>query len=328
MIADRLPALRYRAYGLSFASDVSLPELASAADRETSAPPEVRIRLVPSRAVRLRPLEVLFTRTVDARRRWLSCGRVRGGYLLRFLWKADFRISNDGSEITCVRRAPWTPLSSVRHLLLDQVFPMVLNLRGKEAIHATAVIVRGGAIAFLGPPGSGKSTLAASFLLAGHRALGDDCLVLEDRRGIRAVPAYPGFRLWNDSAQALGTDTSDATPVAAYTAKVRMLARECAARFPDGPVPLKRIYRLIRGRSGRKTIRVPAIQGLAPRDALIELVSATFPLDVRDQAMLKRHFRVMQRVASDIPVRRVLIPDDFDALPAVREAILRDLSGR
>lgn len=35
----------------------------------------------------------------------------------------------------------------------------------------------------------------------------------------------------------------------------------------------------------------------------------------------------MQRVASEIPVLRVLIPDDFAALPAVRQAILRDLSG-
>jgi hypothetical protein len=324
-----LPALRYRAYGLSFACDVSLPELSGAADDENSAPPEVRIRLGSRspRAVNLRPLELLFTRTVDQQRRWLACSRVRDGYLLRFLWKADFHISRDGCEIACVRRAPWTPLSSVRHLLLDQVFPMVLNLRGREAIHATAVMVRGGAVAFLGPAGAGKSTLAASFLLAGHRALGDDCLVLEARRAIRAVPAYPGFRLWNDSAQALGTDTSAAMPVAAYTAKVRMLSRECGADFPGGPVPLRRIYRLIRGRCERKKIRVPAVEALAPRDALIELVSATFPLDVRDQGMLERHFRVMQRVASEIPVLRVLIPDDFAALPAVRQAILRDLSG-
>lgn len=321
--------MRYRAYGLSFASDVSLPELAGAKDSENSSPPEIRIRLAASssRVGNLRPLELLFTRTVDRKRRWLACSRVRSGYLLRFLWKADFLISGDGCEIACVRRAPWTPLSSVRHLLLDQVFPMVLNLRGREAIHATAVMVHGGAIAFLGPAGAGKSTLAASFLLAGHRALGDDCLVLEDRRGIRAVPAYPGFRLWNDSAHALGTDTSNAMPVAAYTEKVRMLAPECGEKFPERPVPLTRIYRLIRGRSGRKKIRVPAIQALAPRDALIELVSATFPLDVRDQAMLERHFRVMQRVASEIPVLRVLIPDDFDALPAVRQAILSDLNG-
>ena len=58
--------------------------------------------------------------------------------------------------------------------------PVVLNLRGQEAIHATAILVNGTGVAFLGPTGSGKSTLAASFMLAGYRALGDDCMALLD----------------------------------------------------------------------------------------------------------------------------------------------------
>jgi hypothetical protein len=43
--------------------------------------------------------------------------------------------------------------------------------------------------------------------------------------------------------------------------------------------------------------------------------------------MLARHFRVMHRVASEVPFSRVTMPNDFSALPAVREAILADFAG-
>jgi hypothetical protein len=59
---------------------------------------------------------------------------------------------------------------------------------------------------------------------------------------------------------------------------------------------------------------------------MIELVCASFPLDVSDQAMLARHFKVMHRVASEVPFSRVTMPDDFGALPAVREGILADFA--
>jgi hypothetical protein len=36
----------------------------------------------------------------------------------------------------------------------------------------------------------------------------------------------------------------------------------------------------------------------------------------------------MRRVASEVPFNRVMIPDDFSALPAVRAAILKDLASQ
>jgi len=317
---------RYRAYGLSFDSDVKIPELSGAANGDAPNAPDLRVRLASRFQVRLRPRKIVSTRTFEAGRPWLSCWRLRDGYLLRFFRIADFRISADGREIACIRHAARTSLNTIRHLLLDQVFPMVLNLRGREAIHATAVIVAGAAAAFLGPAGAGKSTLAASFMLAGCRALGDDCLALDAGARIRAIPAYPGFRLWTDSAEALNADASGAIPVADYTAKVRMLARQCADGFPRRPVPLSALYRLMRVRKHRGLApKAPLIERLKPRDAMMELVGSSFPLDIADSAMLARHFQVMQRVAREVPFSRVMVPDDFGALPSVRDAILSDL---
>jgi hypothetical protein len=318
---------RYRAYGLSFVSDVKFPELSPTTDNSHVSTRDIRVRLT-SKALRLvRAREVISVRTSRNGQPWLRCVRLTDGYLLRFLRTADFLVSRDGCEIACIRRSSRASSITIRHLLLDQVLPVVLNLRGQEAIHATAVLVDGAGVAFLGPTGIGKSTLAASFMLAGYRALGDDCMALLDIDLVRVIPAYPGFRLWTDSAGALNLDHSRAMPVADRINKVRMLARECAANFPTRPVLLKRIYRLTRARTyHRRALRAPLIEPVRPRDAMIELVRASFPLDLDDQAMLARHFRVMRRVAAEVPFSRVMIPDDFRALPAVRDAILMDLA--
>jgi hypothetical protein len=50
-------------------------------------------------------------------------------------------------------------------------------------------------------------------------------------------------------------------------------------------------------------------------------------MTVSDQTMLARHFTVMHRVASEVPFSQVTMPDDFSALPAVREAIFADFRG-
>ena len=50
---------------------------------------------------------------------------------------------------------------------------------GYEPLHATAVVVDGEAVAFLGDCGYGKSTLGAAFLARGFPLLTDDVLALE-----------------------------------------------------------------------------------------------------------------------------------------------------
>jgi len=54
-------------------------------------------------------------------------------------------------------------------------------------------------------------------------------------------------------------------------------------------------------------------------------VSASFPLDLTDYGMLARHFRYIVRVAATVPLRRLVIPNDFSALATVRDAVIADL---
>ena len=177
---------------------------------------------------------------------WMWAAGQRDGYLLRYCGLADFLVDRGGAEIKLSSAGAATSSNTLRHLVLDQTIPMVLSLRGIPALHASAVVTPNGVCAFLGATGAGKSTLAASFSAAGYPVLSDDCLAFREADKFYAVPAYPGFRLWTDSAQWLSTGWFDAPTVAHYTRKRRILNGCGAERFPGRLEPLSAIYSLVR----------------------------------------------------------------------------------
>ncbi len=317
---------RYRVYGLTIESDTRFPELSRLEKPTDAMATEVRVRLDARRESTPPFSEILQQTNLPDGTPWLTSAKVEDGYLLRYVGMADFILDVAGGELTCCRVECGVSADTVRHLVLDQVFPMVLNRRGREALHATAIVTSKGACAFSGPAGSGKSTLAASFFLAGFGALGDDCLPLVEQNGsIRVLPGYPGMRLWNDALEALSAGSGATTPVANYTSKRRALESLSAKNFPREPILLRRIYRIIRPKEGEPEISAPVVEPLGPREAFIELVSSSFPLDLADSEMLTRHFRLMEKVASTVAVKRLKVPNDLTALAAVRETVLADL---
>lgn len=318
---------RYWVYGLTIESDTCFPELSKIEKPSDRTATDVRVRLRVPGTNPPAVSEVLKKTTLLDGTPWLTLARVGDGYLLRFAAMADFVFDSAGSELTCWRVEPGISADTVRHLALDHVLPMVLNRRGREALHATAIVTPKGACAFFGPAGSGKSTLAASFFLAGFGAFGDDCLPLIERNGsILVLPGYPGMRLGSDSIEALSAGGGVTTPVSDYNSKQRALESPSAKNFPREAVLLSRIYRVVRAKDGEPQISKPLIEAIEPRDAFIELFSSSFLLDFNDSEMLVRHFQLMEKVAATVPVRRLKVPNDLTALGAVREAVLADLN--
>ena len=317
---------RYRVYGLTIDSDTRFPELSWLEKPTDRMATDVRVRLRTRSATTPSFSKILQTTTLPDGTPWLTSGKADDDYLLRYAEIADFIVDNAGADLRCCRVECGVSTDSLRHLVLDQVLPMLLNRRGREALHATAIVTSSGACAFSGPAGSGKSTLAASFFLAGFGALGDDCLPLVEQKGaIGVLPGYPGMRLWNDALEALSTGAGVTRSVAGYTSKRRALQSQCAKNFPRKPVTLRRIYRLVRPKDGEPEVSAPVIESIGPREAFIELVSSSFALDLTDSQMLRRHFRLMEKVASTVPVKRLNVPNDLTTLGAIREAVLTDL---
>lgn len=315
----------YRVYGLRLDSAIPFPELGAALASPGRARADIEL-VIATDSDGWRAQRKVMSLVHPDGKVWLQCARTIRGYRLRFPRLAEFRVDHGGGRIACLAD-PQTPPETVRHLFLDQVLPPVLNLRGGEALHASAIETRGGALAFMGMSGQGKSTLAAAFEVAGYRVLGDDCLVLrDDPDRVRVEPAYPGLRLWDDSREFIFGESMPSLAVSHYNDKRRIVTR-APADETGAPIELLAIYSLQRG--GAEEVDCdPRIVRLSKRDALMELISFAFRLDLSDHAMILRQMRALERVASLVPVKRLILPDQLAAIPRVRTVILNDLETR
>jgi hypothetical protein len=260
-------------------------------------------------------------RVSDSGDAWLSFAKVEGNYLLRFPELADFLVSVDGNSIHCFPE-PDIPLDTIRHLLIDQVVPLLLSQLGTIALHASAVVLDDGAVAFLGKTGLGKSSLTASFCDRGFRLLTDDCLALKKQgEQLIAIPSYRGVRLWPEMVSSVFQATPTLAPLAHYTDKQRVVPSNGHLEFCADPIPLKRVYVLATPDETDNTNQI-TITPLTKREALMELVNQTFRLDINDRAKLSKEFHWLAW-AADLPIYyRLAFPRDLTLLPALLEAIL------
>ena len=309
----------YNICNIALESDLNLPELEAA---QTQTP---GIRFLMSRTTLSDggDCERLHTWTLPDGTPWLEIGRQARGYLLRFEELVDFVVSRDAREIVCYAASD-TPPETVRHLLLDQVLPLVLSSQGQLVVHGSAVLTPKGTIAFVGDSGSGKSTLASSFTEDGMAVLTDDCLLLEEQEGgLTAIPSYPGVRLWPDVAEAMLGKGGAWAEVAHYTEKKRV-NRSDGVQFSPRSAELRRMYFLAPVEEGEQLANV-RISPLSSRDAVIELVKYTYLMDVTDRLRVLLEFERLSRVATQPLFYHLSFPHDLSRLAEVRRAILNDV---
>lgn len=250
---------------------------------------------------------------------WLSVAVLGEDYLLRFPDQGDFLISRDGKEIQCCP-LPGTQESTVRHLFLDQVVPLVLSRRESLVLHASAIVAPEGVVAFVGKSGQGKSTLAACFGQIGYPLISDDYLVLrKTAEDWSAVPSYPGVRLWPEASDGIFSAPPKSVEIAHHTEK-RRVSDPALIPFAGQPSSLRCLYVL--DDEGDTSQPQPSIASLSPKDAFMRLVACAFNLDTRDKGLLERQFQAIGNLRAMLPCYRLRYERDFSALPLVRRLIV------
>jgi hypothetical protein len=189
-----------------------------------------------------------------------------------------------------------------QRLLIAQALPFAAVLQGLEVLHASAVTVDGGAIAFAGPSGSGKTSLALDLCRRGGRFLSDDVLALEPGEDLLVHPGAPVAGVDRAEAQRL---------LAAGVNGGETLAgdeRETVERvtLSAGPAPLRAVFLLERRRDG------PAAPRFEPVGEAPALLASTFNLVLRESARLSRLLDVCARVAAR-GVERIVVGPSIDA---------------
>ena len=211
--------------------------------------------------------------------------------------------------------------SAVLVYLLGIVPAVALIQRGWLTYHAGVVGVGGAAVAFAGDKGGGKSTMVSACLGRGHRLLCEDLLAMAPEDGeFRARPGFPRLKLHAEGVERSGLTTDGAPdPV---TGKFWVNAAQCLA---EEPMPLRRVYLL-------EVADEVRLERLEPQAASRELFTHWFGLQFGTPLLLnagaQRVLAQSAALASQVPVCRLSRPKDWDALPAVLDAIEEDLAER
>jgi hypothetical protein len=283
---------RARAFGLEIDASFPVPGLAASTDRPSG--PETRVDLVPEDELdrdwpageARRVLEERFddetepARTIDV--------HPSVGYRLFARHFGLARITPDGGGVVCAPPGPagW----DWQRFLVGRILPWAAVLRGYEAFHASAVAIRGRAVAFVGESGAGKTSLALRLVAGGAEFMTDDVLAVEaNGNGVRGhagagiASVRPAEREVIPAATWEGLGT-----VLGHSGKTYV-----ALPVAEGPRPLAAVYFLRTGDGAR----IEALPKLDPR----RLLASTFVLGIQTPERLRNQLDVCAAIAGGVP---------------------------
>ena len=212
----------------------------------------------------------------------------------------------DGREII-VDPAPGVDEALLRTILLGPIMAVLLRQRGLAVLHASGIAMNGGAIAFLGKSGCGKSTLAEAFYDRGYGVVTDDVLAIHlDETQPHVFPGYPSIKLFPDAAAFLGCDARGTRLVHSQTEK---RAHSAALRFPQGSLPMRRMYVLAIGDSNE-------LEPIDPREAFVDLVRNSRAVTLlTDSTSREEHLHQCAQLAEQVPAFRLRRRPVLSSLP-------------
>ena len=202
------------------------------------------------------------------------------------------------------------------------ILGFLLHHRDYLTLHASAVELDGGAVAFIGPKGMGKSTTASAFYERGHRILSDDMIACRPRleEVPRTDPGFPWMKLGDEALRGiLGRDGGSLDrPVPGSSKRIVPIH----GRQPGQPLPLRHIYLLGYHEEKGQDVEIEPVDH---KQACLLLLSQSFVQIFLDESAGPQHLDQCAALSRRVPLSALVRPRSMDALASVYGTVRRDL---
>ena len=294
----------YIAYGLSISSELPLPEL-------------VPCEQVADVVIRLGRIERLPTNLDYTGIRYWSISADRYYYYLEGV--GTFLVQK-GREIV-VDPEKDVGEQILRAHLLSWILGVLLHQRGLLVLHASAVMVNGVSVAFLGRSGWGKSTTAAALHKCGYHIVADDIVALEVRDAACPLiyPAFPRIKLCSDAAISLGVDFEKLTIFDPQDDRREYFVPH---EFLATPLSLKRMYVLAEG----TPLEIEVLGFHEAFEGLVDHSHATVLSLLRVTDTMASHFYQCWKLLASVPICRLKRQFSLSTLPKLTKLIEEDIT--
>lgn len=236
----------------------------------------------------------------------------QGDRWFRLLGVASFRFGPSGGVLAVADEGRDPEV--VRDAYRRSVLPLVLQSRGLEVLHASAVRAPHGVVALCAVKETGKSTLAYALSRRGHPLWADDAVVVDTAAepvaahqlpfGIRLRPASAAFFARDVGAAAVPDDSTGAQP---------------GSNFADG-VPLAALYVLVRDEA---VVEGAEVRPLSAAAALTSVLAHAYCFSLQDVERKGQMMTQYLDLVSRVPVHEVRYGTGLDRVPAILDAIER-----
>ncbi|WP_339147749.1 MULTISPECIES: aldolase [unclassified Sutcliffiella] len=211
---------------------------------------------------------------------------------------AIFQVKN-GNEII-VSAVEEAEVDHIRLYLLGTCMGAILMQRRILPLHGSAVAINGKAYAIVGDSGAGKSTTASVLLQRGYELISDDVIpVTFTIDNIPVVtPAYPQQKLWQESLNKFGMESSNLRPIIDRETK---FAIPVSSQFTTATLPLAGIFELVKTEEEATTFT--PIQGLNRLHTLFLHTYRNFFLS--RAGLMEWHFQTTAKMANKITFYKI-----------------------
>jgi hypothetical protein len=212
---------------------------------------------------------------------------------------ASFSFTATGNEVRAA------PEPGARRDWIDDayrrtVLPLALQAQGREVLHASAILTRGGVVGMCGKSGMGKSTLAYALARRGYQLWADDAVALAVGDDVTTLPLPFRVRLKGEAAGRFGARPAAENGLA-------IIGVEGPERSPS---PLAALVALERAESGRHA----ALRLLSPREALPILLLHAFFFSEHDAELHRRMVHHYLEVAALVPMYELRVQPGMERL--------------